>query len=193
MLYTQITQGAPFDIFLSADEVRPRLLETKFGTKSFVYARGRLVFWQNNTTVVNRDSLSRYDEKIAIANPKLAPYGHAAKAFLTKYKARILASKHLIRGNNVNQSYQFIRSGNVGAGFVSLTQMILGNHQNYWLIPEEDYPPIIQRGILINSQEVNARKFVKFLLSDTAQAIIHKSGYNRTDVSNYDRKPESVN
>ncbi|MFT7687548.1 MAG: molybdate transport system substrate-binding protein [Candidatus Azotimanducaceae bacterium] len=190
MLHTQITQGAPFDIFLSADEIRPVSLESRLKTISFIYARGRLVFWHNNAATVNEESFTNYNGKIAIANPKLAPYGYAAKEFLTKYKPSLLKANRLIRGNNVNQSYQFIRSRNVNAGFVSLTQMILGNHANYWLIPPDRYPPIIQRGILINSQEPNATEFANFLLSDNAQAIIRKSGYDRSEPNNDDSKLE---
>jgi molybdate transport system substrate-binding protein len=181
MLHTQITQGAPFDIFLSADEARPILLEEKLDIESFIYAKGRLVFWQNNATVVNKESFSNFSGKIAIANPRLAPYGFAAREFLAKYKPGHLAVDKLIRGNNVNQNYHFIQSGNVDAGFVSLTQMILGKHKNYWLIPTKDYPPIIQRGIVINSSDPTTTEFVTFLGSDIAQTIIQNSGY---DVSN---------
>ena len=178
MLHTQIMQGAPFDIFLSADEARPILLEEKLETDSFIYAKGRLVFWQNNVIVANKDSFSKFSGKITIANPRLAPYGFAAREFLSKNKPGQLAVYKLIRGNNVNQSYHFIHSGNVDAGFVSLTQMILGKHKNYWIIPTKDYPPIIQRGIVINSSNPITTEFVKFLLSDIAQTIIQESGYD---------------
>jgi len=174
MLYTQIKHGAPFDLFLSADEDRPLQLATDLGANSFIYAIGQLVFWQEDQNDVTQKSFENYKGRLAIANPKIAPYGIAALQMLDSMKAQKL---NLVRGNNVNQSYQFVYSGNVNAGLLSLSQMILGKHKNYWLIPNTLYSPIRQRGIVVNQNEVQAIKFSEFLQSDIARTIIGRSGY----------------
>ena len=178
MLHTQIQQGAPFDIYLSADASRPKSMENKSGNKSFVYALGRLVFWQRDSSISNKDSLLQYEGRLAIANPKIAPYGSAAMETLQSLNLSGIYQNRLIRGNNVNQSYQFIYSGNVGAGLISRSQVIQGKHSNFWLVPKESHNPIEQRGILLNSKDNFAPIFVKYLQSGFAKEIIIQSGYD---------------
>lgn len=174
MLFTQIKQGAPFDLYLSADEDRPLRLETELGIKSFIYAIGKLVFWQKSGAIINKKSFDEYKGKLAIANPRIAPYGIAAIQTLDAMNARNIK---LIKGNNINQSYQFVFSGNVSAGLLSLSQMIQGHHFDYWLIPDSFYSPIKQRGIVINQKDKQVIEFSKFLQSETAKTIISRSGY----------------
>ena len=125
MLYAQISNGAPFDIFLSADSERAKKIEnSKQGISGsrFTYAQGQLAFWQPNTVIVDKQTLLSYKGRIAIANPKLAPYGVAAKQALVHF--HLWDKLSYIKGANVAQTYQFIDSGNIDAGFVAYSLLL---------------------------------------------------------------------
>ncbi|MBI9072998.1 MAG: molybdate ABC transporter substrate-binding protein [Melioribacteraceae bacterium] len=185
-LYAQIKNGAPFDGFLAADSKRPKLLEDeKVALKNsrFTYAIGKLVLWSPaiklGDSAVNVLTSSKYNH-IAIANPKLAPYGMAAKEVLIKLNQFLKLSKKIVKGENIGQAFQFIKSGNAELGFCALSQIIGSNIQNknyYWIVPAKFYSPIKQQAILLNKKK-SARAFFDFLRSPDAKKIIHDFGYD---------------
>ncbi len=184
-LYTQILYGAPLDVFLAADEVRPAKIEQEGKAVSgtvFTYAIGRLVLYSRNAKLVDKDGgvlMAGIFERIAIANPKTAPYGTAAKQTLIKlgfYKK--LSTKRII-GNNIAQTYQFVVTGNAELGLVALAQVKGHKGGSSWLVPENFHSPIRQNAVLLNRGKANkaALAFMKFLRSDEAQKIIRHYGY----------------
>jgi len=184
-LYAQILNGAPYDLFFSADTERPDLLKNSgFGTDSrrFDYAVGRLVMWSpsadnvgNAPPYISANAINF----VAIANPKLAPYGRAAKQTLEFLKIWDQLQGKLVRGENINQAYNFVRSGNADIGMVALSQLIrtqqidVGSH---WLIPESIYTPIVQAGLVISDKD-GAENFAAFIQSSPATRIIEQHGY----------------
>ncbi|MEO2175721.1 MAG: molybdate ABC transporter substrate-binding protein [bacterium] len=173
VLYTQITYGAPFDVFLSADASRPVELENQNHTDSFVYAIGQLAFWLPRHSQVNREEFLRFEARIAIANPAIAPYGAAAMEVLQRLKPN---HRKLVRGNNVNQVFQFVDTGNVAAGLLALSQLKQGHKSRYWVIPAELYSLIEQRGILL-TKSTEAKLFVNYIQSSESRALISRAGY----------------
>lgn len=184
--YAQITHGAPFEVFLAADERRPALLEKNGlavpGTR-FTYAQGRLVLWSPDANRVDAkgDVLANgHFRKLAIANPKLAPYGFAAREIL---QARGLWKKlqpRLVRGENIGQAYQFVRTGNAQLGFVAAAQIFTGGNLpdtgSWWVPPQSLYTPVMQQAVLIKDTPA-ARAFIQFVKSDVARNIIRQHGY----------------
>lgn len=180
ILYNQIKHGAPFDLFLSADSERASLIEEAtqgvMGTR-FTYAQGRLAFWVPALKEVTEKTLRNYKQRLAIANPKLAPYGLAAK--------QALQSMHLweqfiyVQGANISQTYQFIDSGNIKAGFVAYSLLLQNNETAYYLLPKESYSPILQQGVLLSRGANNKAviKFIDYLKSTPVQALIREKGY----------------
>jgi len=188
-LYAQIINGAPFDVFLAADTERPRLLEQGGyavpGSRA-TYATGALVLWSGDRALVGRDCrevLQSGDyQHLAIANPETAPYGAAAKIFLTEAGLWEDASRHTVFGENIAQTLQFVATGNATLGFVAASQM---SHRNLpptscmWHVPESDSSQLDQQLVLLSVAEGNeaANDFVNFLASEQAAAIIAGSGY----------------
>lgn len=180
-LYKQIVQGAPFDIFLSADQKHTQLLiENKRSRdeQAFVYAKGRLVFWKPDINrVPTLQDVLEYQDRLAIANPKFAPYGVAAQQTLQsidKWQAN-----QYIKGNNVNQAFQFVESKNVRAGLLSYAAMIQKQQHHFVMIPQEWHQPIIQSGLVLNNANSDdANKFKQYLLSAKVQNYIRSQGYN---------------
>jgi len=186
-LYAQIEHGAPFEIFLAADARRPMLTEesgTGIQGTRFTYARGKLVLWSNGTATITdgKAYLSglQYD-RLAIANPKTAPYGLAAQQVLEHLQLWDQIQSRLIRGDSITQTYQFVASGNVQAGFIALSQLKGATvpENDYWLVPDDLYEPIDQQAILLRNGEHNpaAIAFMAFLHSSTAKSIIAEFGY----------------
>ncbi|AGH81230.1 molybdenum ABC transporter periplasmic molybdate-binding protein [Psychromonas sp. CNPT3] len=185
-LYRQIMLGAPFDLFLSADSKRAKLIEqSKQGVlgSRFTYAQGRLAFWapkyqgiMDESTLKN--TLLTTKGRIAIADPRLAPYGKAAKETL---ESIMLWSKlSYVKGSNIAQTYQFIDSGNAQAGFVALSLLLQNNKTHYYVLAPQSYAPILQQGVLLThaqSKQHEVQKFVAFLRSDAIQALIRAHGY----------------
>ena len=124
--YAQITNGAPFDIFFAADSDRPQILETKHVAvpkTRFTYAIGQLTLWSPDATLIDAEATALKSEnfhRLAIANPKLAPYGKAAQETLESMNLWNPISKRLVRGENINQTMHFIQSGNATLGFIAL-------------------------------------------------------------------------
>ena len=177
-LYAQVRNGAPFDIFLAADRLRPEKLEAEGRTRlRATYAIGRLVFWQKAGTAVNADSLQRYSSSLAIANPRHAPYGAAAMHLLEQHATR---HERIIQGSNVAQAYTFVDTGNADAGLVALSQVIAQgiSPDSYWLIPAAQHPPIEQQLVILQHADSRAEAVVAFLTSEAIRAQIAAAGYD---------------
>jgi len=185
-LYAQIRHGAPYDLFLAADEARPRLLEqeglTVAGSR-FTYALGRLVLWAPKRAFSGEAKalLSADDvRRIAIANPKTAPYGAAARQVLEAMGLWQGLKARLVRGENIGQTFQFVASGAAEMGFVALAQLTVRPEQGYrWPVPQAFYRPIRQQTVLLKSAADNpaAMAFMDYLRSDEARDLILAQGY----------------
>ena len=191
-LYSQIISGAPYDIFLSANQDFPaQLLDEMFkGDTShtpFTYTQGQLSIYSatksvgglNQTTLT--DLLKREDKsKITIANPELAPYGESAKVYLESQNlyGALTAQKRLIQAENIGQAFQYAHTGSVDYGFVAHSQVIAmkATPEHFYLLPPTSYPAILQDGILITN-EANAADFTDYLRSPTGQAYFSRAGY----------------
>lgn len=187
-LFAQISNGAPFDAFLSADSVKPAgLIENGYGVpgSQMTYAIGRLALWSNKIDVgVNGKDilLSENFSAIAIANPRLAPYGLAAKQSIESMGLWEQLKRKLVQGENISQTYQFVFTGNADIGFVSYSQLgggNSGNATNYWLVPSEYHDAITQDSVLLERGADNkaALEFIAYLKSDSASKLIESFGY----------------
>lgn len=186
--YSQIAGGAPFDVFLAADEAIPQRLEQEglaIGGTRFVYALGKLVLWSAQPGFVDAQGAvlrkGGYN-KLAIAEPKLAPYGMAAKQTLEKMGLWNAVQGRLVTGESITQSWQFAASGNAELAFVALSQVTRGGHVtkgSWWLVPSNLYNPIRQGAVLLSAAKdrAAAQAFLTFLKSDKAVAVIRSFGY----------------
>lgn len=183
-LLAQIQQGAPFKVFLSADEERPKALVAEglaLSDTRFTYAIGKLVLWSKNPIFVKDEATLQAQAfaKIAIANPAAAPYGVAALDVLKSLKLNDALKSKIVMGNSIAQTYQFIDTGNAELGFVALSQLVGQTGGSRWLVPQALYSEIRQDAVLLKSgagDEV-AKAFLAFLKSSGARAIIEKLGY----------------
>ena len=187
-IYAQIVNGAPFQIFLSADSAKPQALEQAGLTApdtGFTYATGRLALWSSKANLVDEQlNVLRQGKfnKLAIANPNLAPYGAAAVDVLSKLDLEEVTKPKWVQGENIAQTYQFVATGNADLGFVALSQLANKNAEapgSMWIVPKELHRPINQDAVLLRRAENNkaARDFLQFLRGDTATAIIKSYGY----------------
>ena len=186
--YAQIKNGAPFQVFLSADEEKPAQLE-KDGLavqgSRFTYAIGKLVLWSADPAVVDVKGkvLERNQfNKIAIANPKTAPYGEAAMETLNALKLKSLIEPKTVMGENISQTYQFVATGNAAIGFVALSQITKDNKLtggSAWVVPEKLYSPINQDAVLLvnGKDSAAARQLLVFLRGDESLKVIKSYGY----------------
>ncbi len=183
--YAQIRGGAPFAVFFAADAERPRLLEEEglsvAGTR-FTYAMGRLVLWSPNPGLVDpagRVLSAGTFSHLALANPRLAPYGAAAQQVLESRGLWTALEKKLVRGQSVGQVYQFIETGNAELGFVAMSQVggpdrpLVGS---WWVVPDSLYAPIEQQAVILEASEA-ARALVAFVRGAEGRRIISKYGY----------------
>ncbi len=188
-LVAQIKNGAPYDVFLSADVDFPRKLIAEGGAQKsslVVFAFGRLVLWTTKPDLglasvesVVRDPAVR---KIAIANPKLAPYGRAAEEVLAKLGIAAEAEPKLVFGENITQTAQFVSSGNADAGFVAYSLIVAPQltEKGRWIeIPSALFAPIAQGAVLTTRGASNpaARRFMQYLVSPEARAVFERFGY----------------
>ena len=181
--YAQIKHGAPFDVFLAADRQRPQQLEQDgLALERFTYARGRLVLWSPQAGYVDAGGeiiKSDHFRFMAMANPKLAPYGRAAREVLQAQGQWQNNNKKLVRGENIAQAYQFVKSGNAELGFVAYAQILSSGgatEGSFWLVPQTLYSPIEQQAVLLR-KSVAATAFMAFMRSEPARQIIQNSGY----------------
>lgn len=185
-LAVQISQGAPFQVFLSADTERPReLARVGRGVAETlrVYATGRLALYSRQRGFVDGRGavLSRANAfaKLAIADPGVAPYGSAAVETLTRLGLYAALQPRLVQGASISQTYQFVESGAAELGFVALSQISGHSRGSRWLVPDRLHRPIDQAAILL-SPGVNSRAakaFLRFLQAPQAKAIIRAYGY----------------
>ena len=184
-LYSQLMNGAPYDLFFSADSKRPEMLEINgvaLPGSRFTYAIGKLVLWSLTRHFIDSsgDVLTEGNFKhLAIANPDLAPFGLSAKEFLQHENLWEKMQKKILRGENVAQAFHFVKSSAADLGFVSLSQIkrLDGKSKgSYWEVPQAFYTPIVQQAVLLKESEA-ARDFITFMTSDAAIAIILGFGY----------------
>ena len=187
--YAQIRGGAPFDVFLSADEETPRRLEKEglaVAGRRFAYAVGKLVLWSPQAGLVDEKGgvLTRGSfKRLAVANPKLAPYGAAAQQAMEKLGLWPSLRGKLVLGENIAQTLQFIASGNAELGFVALSQISEGGKPasgSFWRVPQDLYDPIRQDAALLvrGSSNPAARAFLDYLRGAAARELIRAAGYD---------------
>ena len=194
MLTAQIENGAPFDLFLSADLSFPKRLisdgladaaGSADSTTPIPYARGTLVLWERKDSQLPPPSLdllrSPALKSLAIANPDRAPYGRAAVAALQSLKLYDALKPRLVTAENISQAAQFVDSANADAGLISLTSALtprLAADGSYFIVPRDLYPPIEQGAVIVSNttQRAAAHKLIDFLLSPPIQAQLAQSG-----------------
>ncbi len=189
-LTTQIQNGAPFDVFFSADEDYPKqLIEQGLAEKDtlYRYAVGRLVVWlpKGSLPIFQQRGLAALEEsvckKIAIANPKLAPYGRAAEAALKQAGIYDAMAGHLVIGENVSQASQFLESGNATCGLIPLSHALrMKSPGEYWVVPLDEYPALNQAAVVLthSKQKASARKFLEFLRTPEATSLLRGYGFS---------------
>ena len=187
--YAQIANGAPFGVLLAADDATPQKIAREGlgnGATRFTYAIGRLVLWSKQPGYVDAQGqvLRTGDWKhIAIANPKLAPYGLAAMQTLDKLGLAAQVQPRVVTGENIGQTYQFAASGNAQLGFVALSQ-VMENGQlregSAWVVPATMHAPIRQDAIVLQRGEGNpaADALMQYLRGEKARAVIRAYGYD---------------
>lgn len=181
-LYAQITQAAPFDVFLAADLSRPeRAIADGFAVEGslFVYAEGRLALYGPGRDLGDGVAALSHDfSRLAIADPEAAPYGLAAMETLTALDLLETVTPRLVQGENIAQTLQFVESGNAELGFVAASQVLGKGDQ--WLVPATLHGPISQGAVLLDAgaDNVAAIAFLDFLKSEAAVAVIETAGYS---------------
>jgi molybdate transport system substrate-binding protein len=182
--YTQIRNGAPFDVLLAADDDTPARIESDgFAVKGsrFTYALGRLALWSAKPGVVedHGDVLKRENvDRVAIANPKLAPYGKAAVETMQKLGVYERLQPRIVQAENIAQAFQFVATGNAPIGFVALSQ-VFDAKGSKWIVPEDLHAPLRQDAVLLAHGKNNdaAAALMQYLKGDKARGIIRAYGY----------------
>ncbi|MBR9909741.1 MAG: molybdate ABC transporter substrate-binding protein [Gammaproteobacteria bacterium] len=186
-LYAQIVHGAPFEVLLAADQQRPLLLEQQglaLAGSRFTYARGRLVLFSPDPALVDAQaSILRNAAavgKLAIANPKIAPYGLAAQQTMQALGVYESLRGQLVQGENIAQAWQFVDSGNARLGLVARSQVQGSERGSHWVVPETLHAPIRQDAVLLTrgSSNAAASAFLQYLQGEQARAIIRNHGYD---------------
>lgn len=186
--YAQIKNGAPFEVFLSADDETPAKLETEgmaVAGSRFTYAIGKLVLWSAKPSFVDEkgEILKKGNfAKISLANPKTAPYGAAGVDTMKKLGVFDGLQGKIVQGENISQAYQFTATGNAELGFVALSQVWKDGKLTSgsgWLVPADFYSPIRQDAVILanGKGKAAAEALVKYLKSDKAKAVIKSYGY----------------
>lgn len=181
-IYAQIKNGAPYDLFLSADKKTVGLLSLP-PTRQFVYARGKLVLYSRETDLFNPSAEDYLKEtrfnRLAIANPLTAPYGRASKEVLSALSLNEKIRPKLIKGENISQTYQFVATGNAKVGFIAASQISGETKGSLWYVDEKLYSPIDQAAGLLEKGKNNpaALEFFDFLRRKQATDIIRRYGY----------------
>ncbi|MFJ4193918.1 molybdate ABC transporter substrate-binding protein [Pseudomonas sp. NPDC089534] len=186
--YTQIKNGAPFEVFLSADDTTPEKLEKEGDTvkgSRFTYAIGTLALWSAKEGYVDAkgDVLKKNEyQHLSIANPKAAPYGLAATQVLDKLKLTDATKAKIVEGQNITQAYQFVSTGNAELGFVALSQIYKDgkvSSGSAWIVPASLHDPIKQDAVILNKgkDSAAAKALVDYLKGPKAAAVIKSYGY----------------
>jgi molybdate transport system substrate-binding protein len=188
--YAQIQNGAPFDLYFSADISYPRKLEEAGLTvpgSLYQYAVGRIVLWTGHESRIDvTKGIEALREptvkKVAIANPKHAPYGRAAVAAMEYFKVYDQVKEKLILGENISQAAQFIESGACDIGIIALSLAIapaMKSKGTYWEVPAEAHPPLEQGAVILKSskQQESAKQFLAFIKGERGQEIMKRYGF----------------
>ncbi|MBH8610019.1 molybdate ABC transporter substrate-binding protein [Pseudomonas mohnii] len=186
--YTQIKNGAPFEVFLSADDTTPKKLEDEGDTvkgSRFTYAVGTLALWSAKEGYVDALGKVLSDNQyqhLSIANPKTAPYGLAATQVLAREGLTDKVKDKIVEGQNITQAYQFVSTGNAEVGFVALSQIYKDGKitsGSAWIVPANLHDPIKQDAVILNKGKDNpaAKALVAYLKGPKAAAIIKSYGY----------------
>ncbi|MBP5952935.1 molybdate ABC transporter substrate-binding protein [Pseudomonas sp. P42] len=186
--YTQIKNGAPFEVFLSADDTTPEKLEREGDTvkgSRFTYAVGTLALWSAKDGYVDSkgEVLKKNEyQHLSIANPKTAPYGLAATQVLEKLKLTEATKTKIVEGQNITQAYQFVSTGNAELGFVALSQIYKEGKVtsgSAWIVPASLHDPIKQDAVILSKGKDNAaaKALVEYLKGPKAAAVIKSYGY----------------
>jgi molybdate transport system substrate-binding protein len=195
--YSQIQNGAPYDVFMSADAGYPEML-AKAGLADaatlYRYARGALVLWVPNSVGLDPKAqgmkllAAPAIKKIAMANPKHAPYGRAAEAALKSLGVYEQVAGKLVMGENISQAAQFVESGNAQAGLIALSLVLAPAMQDkgkYWQVPDSAYPAVEQAAVVLKGSRESgaARAFLEYLKTREARAIFEKNGFRSASES----------
>lgn len=187
-LFTQISQGAPFDVFLAADQARPEKAVADglaVADSRFTYATGKIVLYSTDPSLVSGEETLKDGsfEKLAIANPATAPYGAAAVQAMKGLGVYDDLAPKLVQGTNIAQTYQFVASGSAEVGFVALSQLAEVTGGSRWPVPQTLYDTISQDAVLLTSaaDDPTAKRFVAFLKGPEARAVIEHYGYGFID------------
>ena len=182
-LFAQIVRGAPFDVFLSADSIRADKLAKlgkAFEDKTYTYAIGKLALWKPGaeSSMGIKEKMTQGDfKKLAIANPKTAPYGKASVEALKTMEIYEEVKNKLVYGENITQTYQFVETGAADLGFVARSYV---KGKIYWEVENYMHKPVKQKMLVLKqSRHLQAAKeFIAYLLSPEAQSLIKESGYD---------------
>ncbi|MBZ5547568.1 MAG: molybdate ABC transporter substrate-binding protein [Acidobacteriia bacterium] len=191
-LTNQIRNGAPFDVFFSADEEYPKQLVADGLAVSgslYRYAVGRLVLWVPNTSTLDLPKLGMTAlldpsvKKLAIANPQHAPYGRAAEATLKHFGIYDQVAARLVLGENVAQAAQFVESGNAQAGLIALSHALapaMKSKGRYWTVPLDSYPTLNQAAVVLSQSKHQdaAQEFLKFVRSSESISLLKSYGFS---------------
>ena len=182
--FTQITHDAPFQVFLSADQERPKsAVEQGFGVEGsvFTYAIGKLVLFSRVLDVTNGEEALKAGDfaKLSIANPTAAPYGTAAVETLKALGVYDAMQPKIVQGNSIAQAFQFVDTKNAEVGFVALSQLCAVKDGTRWLVPQTFYKAIRQDAVLLKkgANDEASKAFLKFLKGPEARAVIERFGY----------------
>ena len=190
--YAQIRHGAPFAVLLAADDETPaRLIKEGLGVagSAYTYAIGQLVLWSAQPGLVDGQgavladlAAGKLSAKVAVADAKLAPYGAAAMQVLQQRGLTEKLRPHLVTGENIAQTFQFVKTGNAVLGFVALSQVMVDGQVSSgsaWVVPAALHAPIRQDAVLLKAGATNpaAQALLQYLRSDGARAVIRSHGY----------------
>lgn len=195
-LVTQLIHGAPFDLFLSADENDPkRLMNEGLAETAFLFATGRLALWvpEDSRLDLKKDQmqtiLNPSVRKIAIANPLHAPYGRAAVSMLKHFGVYEQVLPNLVYGEDISQTIQFVESGGADIGIVAYSVVIQRAHGHHILVPLDSHPPLKQVGVIMKKSRHRAiaKKMMKWMVAESGIAILKEYGY-KTESIEIERK-----
>lgn len=185
--YAQIRHGAPFAVLLAGDDETPaRLVQDGLAVtgSAFTYAEGQLVLWSAQPGLVDPQGqvLRQLPGKLAVADPKLAPYGAAAMQALTRLGLLQTVRPHLVTGENISQTFQFVKSESAALGFVALSQVMVDGpvaSGSAWVVPSAWHEPLRQDAVLLKAGQAQpaAKALLQFLRSDSARQVIKAYGY----------------
>ncbi|RLJ70392.1 molybdate transport system substrate-binding protein [Hydrogenivirga caldilitoris] len=178
-LYRKILAGAPYDVFISANELYPKKLsEAGKAFNPVIFAKGKLVLISLKFEVKDIESLE-LAKNIAVANPKYAPYGRAAIEFLQNTGLYDRFKGKLVYGSNIAQAFQFVVSGGADAGIVPLSLVLAYGRGSYYLVPENTYSPVLHVAVITDKGSKNelSERFLSFLTSDRVKELLKEFGF----------------